>query len=77
MIERLAYPKEATLYGGRDSFIDIYRDNGGQFTTQELSQDDYDSGTDLREIESHKPLTYSVETARAILATLKLKNNKS
>ena len=73
IIERLSHPKEATLYGGRDSFIDTYVSNEGKFKTQELSQEDYDSGTELRELESHKELTYSTEVARAILATLKLK----
>lgn len=71
-IGRLAYPKNVTLYGGRDSFVSIYINNRGAFKTQDLSPEDYDSGTELRELVSSEELSYSVDVARAILVARKV-----
>lgn len=68
-IQPLISPKTARLYGGRDSFLDIYKKWGGKYETQELSAEDYDSGTELRELSASSELNYSQEVAIAILVT--------
>jgi len=63
----LAYDEEAILYGGRDSFIPYYKEDGGEYVTRELEPKDYDSGTELRELISKEQPKYSYDAACAIL----------
>ena len=67
----LGNDEEAVLYGGRDSFIPFYKKENGKFDTIELAPTDYDSGTELRELESIRLPEYSPETAQAILWSLR------
>lgn len=67
----LGFDEEAILYGGRDSFIPFYRKEKGKFTTIELAPSDYDSGTELRALSSIQAPKYSVESAKAILWTIR------
>lgn len=67
----LAYGEEAMLYGGRDSFIPFYKKEMGKFFTIELAPTDYDSGTELRELNSINCPEYTIETANAILWTMR------
>lgn len=74
----LGYDEEAVLYGGRDSFIPFYKKESGKHTCTELAPTDYDSGTELRTLESIKMPEYTKEAASAMLWTIRqLKNNKS
>lgn len=71
-VQSLLSPGEtAIIYGGRDSFIPYYKNDGGKFATQELLPEDNDSGTELRSIGATKTPIYSVETANALLWLLK------
>jgi len=63
----LSKGEDAILYGGRDSFIPYYRKDKGLFHCTELSENDYDSGTELRELVSRKQPKYTQESAQAIL----------
>jgi hypothetical protein len=67
----LAFDEEAILYGGRDSFIPWYKKDNGKFSCVELAPDDYDSGTELRNLTAIEQPKYSVEAASAILWTLR------
>jgi hypothetical protein len=67
----LSKDETAVLYGSRDSFIPHYEKDNGKFNSVELSPNDYDSGTELRQIASISQPVYSVDTAKAILWTLK------
>lgn len=67
----LNFEEEAILYGGRDSFIPYYKKDSGQHICTELSQTDYDSGTELRKLESYKTPKYNFDSARAILWTMR------
>jgi hypothetical protein len=62
--------ENALLYGGRDSFIPYYKKDNGKFDSIELEQQDYDSGTELRLINSVEEPAWSTPVARAILWTL-------
>lgn len=62
--------ESAVLYGGRDSFIPYYKKDEGRFECIELSPNDYDSGTALRELAAIPLPVYSVEAANAILWTI-------
>ena len=72
----LAYDEEPILYGGRDSFIPYYQQDNGKFKCVELSPNDYDSGTDLRQLVSIEQPAYSHEAASAILWTIRQLNQK-
>jgi hypothetical protein len=72
----LAYDEEPILYGGRDSFIQYYRQDNGKFKCVELSPNDYDSGTVLRQLVSIEQPGYSLEAAAAILWTIRQLNQK-
>lgn len=63
--------EEAVLYGGRDSFIPYYTKDKGQFKCIELAPTDYDSGTQLRELESLSLPEYTLEAAKSIIWTLR------
>jgi hypothetical protein len=63
----------AVLYGGRDSFIPHYKKDNGLFECIELAPNDYDSGTDLRLLESIKSPKYSRDSAQAILWAIRNK----
>jgi hypothetical protein len=68
----------AVLYGGRESFIPTYKEHSNKFETIELAPNDYDSGTNLRFIESIKQPRYTLEAAQAILFTInQLKNQNN
>jgi len=67
----LSYDEDAILYGGRDSFIPWYQKDGGKFECVELDPVDYDSGTQLRQLEAIKLPSYSKESAVAILWALR------
>ena len=69
----LSVDETAVLYGGRDSFIPWYKNDNGIFDCVELAPNDYDSGTDLRLLESIKSPKYSPQTAQAILWAFKQK----
>lgn len=69
----LSHDESAVLYGSRDSFIPYYKKDNGQFDCVELSQTDYDSGTQLRELSAIKLPEYNVEAAQAILWALNQK----
>lgn len=64
----LSKEEDAILYGGRSSFIEYYN---GKYKTSELAPNDYDSGTQLRELASIDLPRYSPEAASAILWTLR------
>ena len=70
----LSLDETAVLYGGRDSFIPYYKKDNGKYDCVELAPNDYDSGTDLRLLESIKLPRYTRESAQAILWTLRQKN---
>lgn len=72
----LTADESAILYGGRDSFIPYYKQDNGKYDTVELAPTDYDSGTELRMLASIQMPSYSKETARAILWTLKQAESK-
>ena len=63
----LSANETARLYGGRDSFIPYYVKDNGKFECTELAPNDYDSGTELRQLEAIKQPVYSRETSQAIL----------
>ena len=67
----LSFDEEATLYGGRDSFIPFYTKSNGKFGHRVLEPNDYDSGTDLRKLVSMEQPVYTVEAAKAILWTMR------
>lgn len=67
----LGFDEEAVLYGGRDSFIPFYQKEDGKFTTIELAPTDYDSGTELRALNSINIPKYSIEAAQSILWTIR------
>jgi hypothetical protein len=69
----LSKEESAVLYGGRDSFIPYYKKDAGRFDCVELSPNDYDSGTQLRELSAIKLPEYTVESAQAILWALNQK----
>lgn len=62
--------ESAVLYGGRDSFIPYYKRDGGVFETVELKPEDYDSGTDQRNLAAIPLPEYSLPAAKAILWTI-------
>jgi hypothetical protein len=72
----LSYDEDAVLYGGRDSFIPYYKKDKGKFDCTELAPTDYDSGTELRTLESIKLPSYTPESASAILWTMRQLKNK-
>ena len=72
----LAFDENAVLYGGRDSFISFYKKEKGTFECIELTPNDYDSGTELRELNSVKLPEYTPESANAILWTMRQLQNK-
>lgn len=72
----LSYDEDAVLYGGRDSFIPYYKKDKGKFTCTELAPTDYDSGTELRTLESIKMPEYTPEAASAMLWTIRQLKNK-
>lgn len=45
---------EVLLYGGRDSFIPYYKNNGGNFDTKELEQHTFVSGSEVRKLVSNE-----------------------
>lgn len=45
---------DVLLYGGRDSFIPYYKNNGGTFDTKELEQHTFVSGTEVRKMASNE-----------------------
>ena len=67
----LNFDEEATLYGGRDSFIPYYKKDNGKHICTELAPTDYDSGTELRTLASLNLPEYTPEAAIAILWTLR------
>lgn len=67
----LGNDEEAILYGGRDSFIPFYKKENGKFDTIELAPTDYDSGTELRALNSINLPEYSVDVASTILWTIR------
>lgn len=54
MIKSVESTKKVILYGGRDSFIDYYKNNGGKFGTVELCSTFDISGTEKREAISNE-----------------------
>ena len=72
MIESfIDFDETAILYGGRDSFIPYYKKDKGKFQCTELAQTDYDSGTELRLLESLDLPDYTPEAAKSILWTIR------
>lgn len=67
----LLFEEEAILYGGRDSFIPWYKQDNGKYECVEFDPTDYDSGTELRFINSLPLPSYSQDSALAILWALR------
>jgi hypothetical protein len=69
----LCHDEGAVLYGGRDSFIPFYEKDKGVHKCVELAPEDYDSGTELRQLAAVDIPEYTPEVAKAILWTLRQK----
>jgi len=72
----LTLDETAVLYGGRDSFIPWYKLDNGIYDCVELAPNDYDSGTDLRLLESIKLPKYTRESAQAILWAIRVSSKR-
>jgi bifunctional NMN adenylyltransferase/nudix hydrolase len=58
-----------TMYGGRDSFLPTYEENGGTYPMVEIEETGEDSGTLIRYQESYAPLNHEYFRSGVIYAS--------